>query len=312
VPLLAGEHVAGAVLAARDPGVVDARVRRAWLALAALGLGVVGVAVLAALAVGRWLAGPLERLAGAARRLGDGDFGVRAPRAGIAELDAVGGALDTTAERLAALVARERAFTADASHQLRTPLAALRLELEAMELRAGTGTEAARALAQVDRLQETIDTLLSVARDRPRTREELDLRALLTGVEERWRGPLAAQGRPLRVGGADGAPRVRASEPVVREILDVLIDNACRHGAGAVTVRTRAAGGGVAVDVGDEGPGFAGDPEAAFARRAGDGGGGGHGIGLALARSLAQAEGARLVVRRPGPEPVLTLLLAGD
>jgi len=99
----------------------------------------------------------------------------------------------------------------------------------------------------------------------------------------------------------------------VAEILDVLVANAVHHGAGAVTVTVREADRWLAVDVCDHGRGFAGDPAAAFARRAGGAGRGGdrdgHGIGLALARSLADAEGGSLTVTRAAPEPVLTLLL---
>jgi signal transduction histidine kinase len=86
----------------------------------------------------------------------------------------------------------------------------------------------------------------------------------------------------------------RASPAVVSEILDVLLSNALRHGAGAVTVRLRRREGTLAVDVADEGAGLTGDPEPAFARRGGSGDG--HGIGLALARSLAHAERGSLTV----------------
>jgi signal transduction histidine kinase len=94
---------------------------------------------------------------------------------------------------------------------------------------------------------------------------------------------------------------------VVAEILDVLLDNACRHGAGEVSITARAAAGYVAIEVADAGEGFTLDVEHAFERRHGDGGG--HGIGLALARSLAHAEGGRLDVTNAGPQPVLRLLL---
>ena len=87
----------------------------------------------------------------------------------------------------------------------------------------------------------------------------------------------------------------------------MLVANAVRHGRGAVTVRLRPVEGCVVLDVADEGPGFAGDPEAAFERRATSANG--HGIGLALARSLAHAEGGRLTVSRAGPSPVVTLTL---
>ena len=94
---------------------------------------------------------------------------------------------------------------------------------------------------------------------------------------------------------------------MVEQVLDILLDNAARHGAGAVRVGVRELDGWLALDVGDEGAGFEADPEAAFARR--EGTANGHGIGLALARSLAHAEGGKLSVTRAGPAPVLTLFL---
>jgi signal transduction histidine kinase len=308
VPILARERVAGVLRAARSTASLDAQVRNRLLLIAAIGLGVTLVAALAALAVARRLTRPLERLAGTAERLGEGDFSARAPRAGVPELDAVAATLDATAERLGALLARERAFSADASHQLRTPLAALRLELESLALdERGGAEEVGRALEQVDRLEGTIDTLLALARDAPRERSEIDLVATVDLLAESWRGRLAAEGRPLRVVSASPHTSARAAPAVVEQVLDVLLDNARRHGAGEVTVTVRQAQGGVAVDVADRGQGLEGDPEAAFARRAGTGNG--HGIGLALARSLAHADSGRLVVSRAGPGPVFTLLL---
>jgi signal transduction histidine kinase len=305
VPILTGERVSGAVRAERDDAGAVKDTHNAWLALAGLGVAIVLAAVLAALLLGRRLASPLERLATAASRLGEGDFSARAPRAGIREPDEVAAALDATAQRLDHLVSRERAFSADASHQLRTPLAALRIELEAATLGERTLPEIERALEQVDRLQSTIDTLLAVARDTPRSEAHTDLAALLDDVEDRWRGTLAAEGRPLRTAVRADDPVAHAAPAVTREVLDVLLDNAHRHGAGAVTISIRELDGWMAVDVGDEGPGFAGDPEQAFAR----GAGAGHGIGLALARSLATAEGGRLAATNGGPGTVLTLLL---
>src|SRR5207248_2596058 len=77
----------------------------------------------------------------------------------------------------------------------------------------------------------------------------------------------AARGRPLRVAVRAARPVTPAADGVLIEVLDVLLDNACRHGAGTVTVTVRDAGAALAVDVADEGLGFDGDPEAAFARR---------------------------------------------
>src|SRR5207244_13327701 len=142
------------------------------------------------------LARPLERLTVAARRLGQGDFSVRAGRADVPEVDAVAAALNSTAQRLGELVERERTFTTAASHQLRTPLAALRLELQALALRDPGAPELATALAQVDRLETTIETLLSVAHDTRRGDERVELRAVLGAAAPRWRGRLAAAARP--------------------------------------------------------------------------------------------------------------------
>jgi signal transduction histidine kinase len=307
VPLLVGERVTGAVLAERSDDGAESDARGAWVVLGAVALGVVALAVIAAILLGRRLARPLERLAGAARRLGHGDFSARSEHTGIPEVDEVGAALDATAARLDELVRRERAFSADASHQLRTPLQALRIELEGLELRGDTTPEIAAAIAQADRLGATIDTLLAVARDADRREAVADLGALLDDAESRWRGMLAESGRPLRVRLRTDTRRARASGPLVSEVLDVLIANAQRHGAGAVTLTLRQRDGWLAVDVADEGPGFS-DPERAFVRRAGDGGG--HGIGLALARSLAEAEGGGVTIADPGPSPTVRLTLA--
>lgn len=310
VPVSSGERLRGALRAARDRSALDTRVRNARLLLAGLAAAVVMAAAGAAVLLARRLALPLERLAASATRLGHGDFSVRAERSGVAEVDAAGSALDATAARLDELVTRERAFSADAAHQLRTPLAALRLELEAEALeRPGEDTAGTRALTQVDRLEQTIEALLAVARDSPRVREPLDVAELLDDLERDWRGPLARVGRPLRTQAASELPTVRADRLVIREVLDVLCDNALRHGAGTVQVRARRAGGGLAIEVEDEGEGLGGDPELAFARR--DTSSGGHGIGLALARALAAAEGGRLTLDRPAPRPLFTLLLPG-
>lgn len=310
VPVASSERLVGAMRAARSDAVLADRVRNARLLLAALAVGIVLAAAGAALLLARRLTRPLERLGDAARRLGHGDFTVRSPRAGVAEVDAVAGALDSTAERLDRLVARERAFSADASHQLRTPLAALRIELEGEALAeggdGGDGAATRRALDQVDRLEETIDALLAVARDEQRPVEPLDVRELLDQLADAWRGPLAEHARPLRIVADADLPPVRADRVVIRQVLDVLVDNALRHGGGVVTVRARAAGGGAAIEVGDEGAGFSGDPERYFARRGSAAEG--HGIGLALARSLATAEGGRLTLDRPTP-PLFTLRL---
>ena len=98
------------------------------------------------------------------------------------------------------------------------------------------------------------------------------------------------------------------SDRAIRQILDVLVDNALRHGAGEIAVRVRAAGAGAAIEVSDAGRGVVGDAMRIFDRRASTVGS--HGIGLALARALAEAEGARLSLAHAGPGPVFTLVMS--
>jgi signal transduction histidine kinase len=304
-PVFAAERVTGVLRAVRPDEAAADTAQRAWLLLALLATGLIGLAILAALLLGRRLAQPLERLAAAARRLGDGEFGVRSPRSSIPEADAIAAALDATADRLHELVARERAFSADASHQLRTPLAALRLELEAMELRGDDSPELLAALGEIDRLQGTVDLLLAVSRDAPRREGRTDLVALLEDVASSHRTPLARSARPLRIVAPAGVPEVQAQPTVVHEILDVLLSNATLHGAGAVTVALRDAGPWVQLTVADEGAGIPEPAGDVFARRSGSG----SGIGLTLARSLAHAEGGLLALTHRGPGPVFTLTL---
>ncbi len=306
VPVTAGERVVGAVRAERPASALNRRVRQARLLLAGLAVLIALAAAAAAILLSRRLARPVHDLAESADRLGQGDFTIRPERHGVAELDALAGALETTAGRLGRQLERERSFSADASHQLRTPLAALRLEVEQQEMDGGEGREyAQRALAQVDRLEATIATLLAVARDDPRPASTVQPAALLDDLGARWHGRLAERGRVLRRRVDPEAPSAATSEEIAREILDVLLDNACSHGAGAVSVSARPAAGALAIDVSDEGAGVGAAAEAVFERREGRG----TGIGLALARALAESEGGRLTLFEAGLGPTFTLLL---
>lgn len=308
VPVADDEHVVGAIRAAAGKAFVFRRVVRTWLVMLVVACAAVLITALLARRQARRLARPLEEMSAIAGRLGDGDFTVRVRPSGIPEIDSTGASLSTTAERLGDLLARERAFSADASHQLRTPLTGLRLRLEGMLDAPGRprDEEITKAMTEADRLQRTIDDLLALARDAPRHEEALDLAGLLEETREIWHTCLAKEGRPLRIRVAPDLPVTRASPAAVRQILHVLLDNAGRHGAGTVTVNVRDAGDALAIDVGDEGPGIE-RPDELFRRRAATAG---HGIGLAMARSLAEAEGGRLRLTRPKP-PTFTLLLPG-
>src|SRR4051794_24656521 len=307
VPVTDGMTVTGIVRAASDYAAVRLRIVGAWAVM--LGLGALAVAVtwLLARRQARRLAGPLETLAGTAQRLGEGDFSVHTTPSGIPEIDAAGSALDTTADRLGELVDRERAFSSNASHQLRTPLTGLRLALEtALDLPPATQRGAmVAAIESADRLERTIDDLLALARHTPTDRAELPVADLVADWTAAWRPVLDGRKRALHVTIAPDTPAGRASEAAVRQVVDVLLDNAVVHGAGAVTLAVRDAGQALAIDVADEGDGPA-DREQVFRRRGVAAPG--HGIGLALARALAEAEGGRLLLSRARP-PVFSLLL---
>ncbi|MEY2422720.1 MAG: hypothetical protein QOI95_2787 [Acidimicrobiaceae bacterium] len=311
IPLSNDEQVIAIVRAALPARVVDDRVHRAWLAMAGLGIVVMGVAAVVAVQQARRLSRPVQQLAAAADRLGQGDFAVRATRAGIPEIDAAAAALDSTAVRLGELLQRERAFSAHASHQLRTPLTGMRVQLEAATLAPDVDLRAAfaEALQSVDQLEQTIDDLLALARDVGPRPGPLDVRGLFDEIDQRWHGPLADAGRPLRTLLGPDLPDAAVSPAAMRQILDVLVANAVEHGAGTVTVAARTAGGGVAIEVSDEGPGIEPDTRDVFAPRTDPSTG--RGIGLGLASSLAAAEGGRLLLAHNGPGPTFRLLLPG-
>jgi signal transduction histidine kinase len=294
-----GTEVTGAVRVA-EPARQSAERTAASLAwMSALALGAVTVAALAGWWLLQRLLGPVATLRAAAERLGGGDFTVQIPATGLAELDDLGRALTLSAQRIGGLVVRERAFSADASHELRTPLAAVivALETELLAPRPDRRAVLTEALEALMRLERTVADLLALARDAPDQRGELDLCELLDRLRGDWNPAYQDAGRALQVHCAQ-VPVVHASGVAVRHVLDVLVDNALRHGRGAVAVVAVPVPGGLTVTVTDAGPGPA-HPATLFARRDPDATG--TGIGLALARSLAEAEGARLRLRTGSP-----------
>jgi signal transduction histidine kinase len=310
VPINGDRKVVGALRASRSSGRLEARTDRAWLVMALVALVAVAVAALLAWWQARRLTRPIDELVDAAQRLGGGDFSATTDPSGVEELDQLGAALNTTSARLGNLIGRERAFSTEASHQLRTPIAGLRVKVESALL---TPDAAARAtleelLPPIDRLETTVEDLLHLARDSDVERSALDATTLLSDTADEWTGTLAARGRALQVVVEDDLPAPVVAEPALREILRVLVSNAAEHGAGTVTVAARSSvPGAVVIQVSDEGLGSL-DPRRVFDRRStGD-----HGVGLALARSLAEAEGARLVLERSGPAPTFAIVIPAE
>ena len=192
---------------------------------------------------------PLTDVARRAARLGSGDFRTFRRRYGIAELDRVADVLDSSAQDIAALIARERDLAGDISHQLRTRLTGLRLRLEELAEHPDplVVEEVQEALEQTDRLVTVVDDLLANARsERAAGASEVVLGDELAEIEAEWGPRLVEAGRTLTV----RCPRdtmVHATPGRLREAIGVLVENSLRHGAGQVgiTVRstTRGSGG---------------------------------------------------------------------
>jgi signal transduction histidine kinase len=341
VPVLRGEDVVAVVRTSSPRAVLRHRELKAYAAMTGVAMFAIACAMLLALGLSRRLSIPIKNLRAAAEELGDGNFAVQAPTSGIRELDGVAASLNLTAQRLGQLVDRERSFSANASHQLRTPLTALRLDLDSAVHGDGRDlpTTAQDAMAIVDDLETTVEDLLAVARGRTGAAAALDLDGLLAALAHRWEGLLAAESRELTIR-KDDPPLAAARVATARQVLDVLVDNAYRHGGGTVRVVARDASGALAIDVIDEGrpgtPSSEVDAElirASFgnrerervtqateliARRSGHRARagtrrGGTGIGLGLARSLLAADGGRLLLTSsPGRTCATVLLPAAD
>ncbi|MEO6156564.1 MAG: histidine kinase dimerization/phospho-acceptor domain-containing protein, partial [Ilumatobacteraceae bacterium] len=238
VPVTADERIVGVIRASQPTSISDSRIRRIILLFAALAIGVIGIAALLGYIVATRLARPVRRLRDTAVQIGDGDFTVAVASSNIPELDDAGRALTATARRLDDLVGRERAFSADASHQLRTPLAGLRAGIETeLEFPRDDRTDVLReSLDDISRLEQTISELLTIARTPQQQPASCALGDVLQAVDRTWHDRFARAGRPLRISDATDVPRVAGSGDVLRHALDVLVDNALLHGAGETRI----------------------------------------------------------------------------
>jgi heavy metal sensor kinase len=284
--------------------------------LIALPLALAGATLVGFLAIAAALR-PVERMRSRAAQISDRSLSERLPVPGTGdEIDRLGHTLNAMLDRLERALEAERAFAADASHELRTPLAILRGELE-LALRRERSPEELRAtiaaaLDEAVRLSALADDMLVLARADegrlPLAPRPLDSAALLDAVRERFARRAEEGERTIVVEGAAGLT-VDGDPARLEQALGNLVDNALRHGDGAVTLAARRGDGWVELAVSDAGGGV--DP--AFARRAFERfsradqarGRGGTGLGLAIVRAIAEAHGGS--ARIDGAEAVLRL-----
>ena len=310
VPVTADEIVIGTIRGAQPLAAAKSRSTRIIAMLVAIAGALLVAATLVAVLVARRLGRPIGRLRDAAVRLGDGDFTVALPRSRIPEVDEAADALAATAVRLERVLSRERAFAADASHQLRTPLAGLRaaIETELVFPRPDPSVLLVEALDDIGRLERTITDLLTLARTSRPEDATSSMANVQRNLRDSWHGRYAAQGRRLVVD-LDVDTSLCGHLSIICQVLDVLLDNALVHGGGATTVTSALAAETITISVTDEGSGWPITSERP-AQDAGDGGSDGpHGHGMPLAQRLIGQLPGRLVVARPSHHPRIDVIV---
>ena len=330
--------VVGTVILARSTKSLDSEIVALWAILGSIAaVGLIAAALLA-FGLARWVNRPLKGLDAAARRLADGDLAIRAKvGSGPPELRRLGTTFNTMAGRLEALVHGNRAVIADVSHQLRTPLAALRLRLDLLAADTShadpeTAHELAGALDELARLSRLVDGLLTVARAENvvPVPTAVDVAEVASERVVAWHpvaddrsivliatavGAGSGLGSALGVGRSAGAPVLAwIGEGHLEQILDNLIANALEalSPGNMVRLTTSATAAGVQITVADNGPGMsAEDRERAFLRFT-TSSPNGTGLGLAIVHRLAISNGgtARLD-ETPGGGLTVTLDFPG-
>ncbi|MET9759537.1 HAMP domain-containing sensor histidine kinase [Streptomyces sp. NPDC006372] len=322
----AGDHdkgpVVGAVRIRFSTGEMTDRLWQIWGFRAVLAVLVLGVAALLGVGVARRLTRPLRQLNDMASKFSDGDLTARSPVTGPPETQTLARTLNQGAERLDTLIAAQRIFVADASHQLRTPLTALRLSLD--NIADGVDDEFVRedveqATAEVVRMSRLVNDLLVLARAEAKVTAAEPL-PLMDIVRERlavWRPAADERGVTIALrGSTDGRPSVLSSPGHLDQMLDNVLSNALEVSpdGGTITVRVDPRGDVVGVSVLDDGPGMS-DAEKSrafdrFWRGQGLTGKTGSGLGLAVVRQLATDDGGTVTLEdAPGGGLCVTITL---
>jgi two-component system OmpR family sensor kinase len=244
----------------------------------------------------RWVSAPLARLETVAAEAGAGDLSTRAEEEGPPEVRSLAAAFNHMIGELEQLVRSQEEFVADASHQLRTPLTALRLRLENL---GGEATESVRAdleraLEEVERLSRLVDGLLALARAEVSPPERVDLAKLVEDRIEAWSALAAEQEVKLE---ANVKGTALAGRDRLAQTLENLLSNALAVSPQGGTVLVGGSGG--ELHVIDEGPGMtAEERERAFDRFwRGGGAGTGSGLGLAIVKRLVEIDEGSVELR---------------
>lgn len=309
VPVLSGDEILGAVrLTYPEQVVTDAVNAR----LSVLGVVALTAAILAGI-VGVVFSSTVTRrlrlLESVTEVISSGDLSARADAGqGAPEIRSLSRSVNTMADRLQAMIDQQRAFAGDASHQLRTPLTALRLRLESARELAMTDPDAAAerirsAEAEADRLLTIVEGLLQLSRLEASTAPRGTVDAAATARERvaAWQ-PLAEElGVTVRLTGSETAP-ARAVPNAIEQVIDNYVDNALgvSPGGGTITVDVSDTGAAIRIAVTDDGPGMdAVEREHAFDRFwQADASRGGSGLGLAIVRVLVEASGGTAHLER--------------
>ena len=314
----------GAVRLTLDTQDVNALVRGYWLGL----IGVAAVVLIAMAGIGwaiaRSVTRPLRHLNAEAARFATGDLTTAEPDRGAPpEIAALGATMNTMAQRLERLLAEHREFVADASHQLRTPLTALRLRLENLQSTASTPNDAedlSAAVEETNRLASLVGDLLQFARaEETAAPETVDLTQLAADRVDTWSAIADVADVALDLTSPNGAVFVGAVPGGVEQILDNLIDNAITAAPRGTHVSVTVVRGRTdhRFTVADEGPGLGDDLKARALDRfwRSDHSGPGTGLGLPIAKALAKASGGSLVLHDSpggGLAVIVTLPAAGS
>jgi signal transduction histidine kinase len=319
VPIHPGVAAQGAIRVSVPTEPLTSHIHRFWTILIIAGAAVLLLVALVAFALARWISKPVLALERATRRLADGTpLPQVSTTTGPPELRSLAITFHTTATRIQALIESQRSFIGHASHQLKTPLAALRLRLENLEPHITTEGDSnlQAALTETDRLAQMVETLLTMARSE-RTKLPREHVALTSAVAERishW-SPLAAQHSARLVAAGPDDAQVWAIPGAVDQILDNLLANALRvapaHSTLNVTWRVRPNNGQdtptVELHVIDEGPGLTAEQRTRALDpfwRAPDAAKGGTGLGLSLVHKLAQSGGGTAELRLAEPHGI--------